>query len=294
MDPIRKAYGLLMQAMIRKLSKTKMPPRRIRASELGACKRKVYYRLAGFIPALKDKPWTAARLADYGRDGDLHHDSVRNMLREGGAKIGGIEFGDGTTSQAETLSYKLNVEHNHESFVIAMRLDGTIRIGNMIHLLEIKSLGYWKFKKMLDMWCANSSDAALAGFLQAERKDIIFQIHACMVAAKMKRTYLVFKDRSECAVGFHHNVDPDMIIGGPIIPFKPAIWTQVKNRCATVARALRTDVPPAPEFTSGTKECSQQCPYLHLCHGADKRRAAKQHPAMMHPQLGTKLHVEDL
>lgn len=287
MDPIRLMYQRRNADWKSKLRRYKAPSNQhIRASELGKCKRMTYYRLAGYIP---DRTYPGT-LMDYSQDGDLHHDAVREAMLAGGLKITG--FTRTKDGHQETESHLLPFTHNGETFTITVRLDGLIRIGNVVHVLEIKSLNQWKLNGLLNEWEEAGNDAALLAYIDEHRKDILFQTHAEMVAVKKKRAYVVFKDRSNCHIGLHSRKNPERIIGGPIIQFREDIWARVLNRCAAIALALRMDVPPQ-QLSASSTDC-KYCDYLHLCHGADRRRKAGINPAMLHSVLGSVVHVDDL
>lgn len=292
MDPIKKIYLGIQKEKLAAILKTKVPVQNIRASELSKCKLMTYFRLMGFIPAVSTDGMTAARLSDYGYDGDVLHDSTRKWMMDHGLKVGGIKF-DAQGRQVETSFHKLTITHNGETFNISMRLDGTIKIDRFKHALEIKTLGWGKFRMIREVWQKTNSDAAVAAWIAENRKDFLFQTHACMKGENVNRAYLLLKDRSESAHGLHSFLDPEAIMGGPIIHFKDSIWTQVLNRCAVVRKAVRTATPPRQEFNAGSKDC-KYCDFFHLCHGADRRAKLDLTPFQLHPQLGTRLHAEDL
>lgn len=283
-DPVAQLYLRRQRDMLKELKKYKAPsPRRFHASALGNCKTQLYYRLAGYIPALEPVKSTG-----YSYDGDMHHDQVRRMLREAGFKIGGVSFqSDGTVK--EDQSYVLPVNYRGVKFDVSMRLDGFINISGKKHVLEIKSIGFWKYKPLATLWDKTRSTAALLAYIQENRRDFMYQTHACMLAAKTGSAYLVFKDRDSCTIGLHAGGD---VVGGPVIKFNPDIWEEACQRISTVVTHLELGSPPVPEFIASSFEC-QLCRYRHLCHDADKRRATGQMPATIHPQLGTRLHVKD-
>jgi len=285
MDPVKKIYLQGQRAAILKLSKTRMPPQNIRASELANCKRRTYYRLMGFIPAVSDSGISAARLNDFGRVGDVLHDDVRLWLRDGGAKISGVKFNkDGT--QDETEFFKKTINWNDEEFNVSGRADGIIKIGNTKHVLEIKTLKAKKYNMLANVWRKTNSDVAVAAKMLEDFKSFPFQVHACMVGLDIKRAYVLPVDRDLCAIGLHSYGDIESILGGVTFQFTPALWKQVLGRCATIRKAVRTRTAPRPEFTMSSYDCGI-CPYQHLCH-----RVSANGP--LHPQLGRKINVEDL
>jgi len=283
-DPIQQIYAKRELELRKKLKKYKAPPPyQFHASGLAKCKTALYYWSAGYIPAMEDPKSTG-----YSDDGDMHHDQVRNKLKEAGIKVSGVSFNrDGTVK--ENTSKVMRVKYKDVEFTVSMRLDGFIRVSLKKHVLEIKSIGFWKNKPLAELWEKTGSEAALLAYIQEKRPDIMFQTHACMLGTKVPRTYLLFKDRDGCAIGLHREGG---IIGGPIIHFDPAVWEQACQRIATVVRHLRLQSPPPPEFIPSSYEC-KLCKFRHLCHDADRRRKNDIKPALWHPQLGGKLHVGD-
>lgn len=288
-DPIKQMYAARERELIEDLKKYKRPRDNFVASELNACRRAIWYRLSGYIPAAR-RP----RGEDYGDDGNLHHDAVRNRMRKAGIKIGDVKFNKDNTVE-ETGVYVLNITHNKQTFKIAMRLDGTITIGTVKHTLEIKSLGYWKYKPLADVWNNKGtpfSTAAVLAYIAQHRRDMLYQVHANMVATGLKKAYLVFKDRSDCALGLHGKDNPEQIIGGVVVPFSDTVWEGVLSKLAFVQKHLKSKTPPPPDYQIESTECGY-CNFYHLCYGAEKRRKRGLTPDVLHPQLGEVLHVDD-
>ena len=116
-----------------------------------------------------------------------------------------------------------------------------------------------------------------------------------MKQTKVPQAYVLFKDRSGCAVGLHSKKDSQQIIGGPVIQFDKHVWDTIVRKLGGIMRALKTSTPPFPAHSapSQTSECQYYCDYKHLCFEADKRKkTGKGGP--VHPQLGVKLHVNEL
>lgn len=286
-DPIKQWYATREIELVEKLKHYKRPRANFVASELGGCRLAIWYRLSGFIPCARNP-----RGEDYGNDGNVHHDMVRTQLQEAGIDIGGVTFNaNGTVTEDE--SYILPVKHKGQTFNISMRLDGTIRLGVKKHTLEIKSLGYWKYAAICKVWESTESEVAVLGYLQSNRQDMVYQVHANMAATKLKQAYLMFKDRSDCAVGLHSRKNPQAILGGVVVKFSPTIWTGILDKLAFIQRKLNENDAPPPDFQEEVTACGY-CNYYHLCHGMRKREKKKMVPILLHPQLGTKLHVDDL
>lgn len=284
-DPIFTMYQKVQLELVRKLKKYKGPkPLQFNASELSRCKTALYYRLAGFIPAME-----AVAMSGYGPDGDMHHDQVRHALKKAGAKVSGVTFNkDGTVK--ENTSVIITVKNRGMEYKISMRLDGFIHISHRKHVLEVKSLGFWKYKPLAEVWEKTGSEAAVVAWLKENRKDIMYQTHACMVGTGVPRTYLLIKGRDNCLTGLHAG---DKIIGGPVINFDKAVWEEALQRLTTVVKHLHLGSPPPPEYIPSSYECMRLCKYRYLCHDAERRRKHALHPAALHPQLGAKTHIDD-
>lgn len=284
-DPVAKIYAQRQKNIMKSLRHYTAPKRKhFRASGLSTCKTALYFQQAGYIPAAED-----VSMSGYGPDGDMHHDQVRRDLVEAGVKVSGVRF-DANGRVTETESHVIDVTYRDQKFTISMRLDGFIHISQRKHVLEIKSLGFWKYKPIAEVWEKSKSEAAVLGWIIANRKDFLYQTHACMLGAKTYRAYLLFKDRDSCKMGLHAGDTTNHIIGGPIVMFDPGVWDSVCARLATVCQALDTGTPPPPEFIPSSRECGY-CKYKHLCHGAANRERQGLTPAQFHPQLGTTLKV---
>lgn len=289
MDPVRKIYLERERVLCEQIKQYSAPtPFRFRASELGNCYLRMWFRLAGYIPAARDP-----RGDDYGRDGDLHHDQVRKFLREAGVKLSGVKFKkDGTVE--ETAAHVIPVQTRHGQVEISMRLDGFIYIGNKKYVLEIKSVGEGKLRYLLRSWEESGDPTCVAVHIAENQLGYHYQSHACMKGAKVPRTYLLFKDRSGCAVGLHSKKDKHQIIGGPTLEFNKLVWDTITRKLGTLRKALDDETPPAPTHTvhSQVAECKYYCEFAHLCYVGERRK--RQGKKIKHPQLGKKLHVGDL
>jgi len=286
-DPIQRIYERRRLENIKALSSYKAPRPNFRASEVRTCVRQVYFRLAGYIPKASDP-----RLDDYGVDGDYNHDMVRDFLVRYGVKIMGVRFEkDGT--QTETMNKVVEYVFNGIKFKVAARLDGVIRIGGVKHILEIKSKGFWKLKPFLEAFSGGGGEIAVRGALQREAPEHQAQLNLCMDMFGIHQGYLVFKDRSECAIGLHERNHADRVLGGVVYDFDAKLHTTTLRRFSNIQRALELTAAPEPEYLDGSKPCTL-CDFYHMCHGADRRRAQGKEPHAWHPQLGDVLHVEEL
>lgn len=298
MDPVKAMYLATQAKQEAKLLNHKMPVQRFRASEVGTCKRAIWYRLKGYIPTA-----FSARGLDFSEDGDMHHDAVRFKLKEAGVKFDSLRFNkDGTVDElADGVFTVKHTAPDGEKFELTFswRADGEIRIGTTWHVLEIKSIGSGDRRIYQQAWHSGSPDVVLGKMMESSKgMGYIMQCHVVMEGFKRnlnkvrKKAYLLFKDRDYCAIGLHTWGRDEQIVGGPTIQYTKSMWTQICNRMATVQRGLNSNVPPQPEFLPSSKECKNNCNFLHLCHGADKRAKIDLPPC--HPTLGDILHVKDL
>jgi len=289
-DPIVKGYAAIQKKNLERLKKFKAPPARFIASELGNCKRKIYYRHAGFIPQVRK-----ARGDDYGRDGDIHHDLMRTfMVDEGGATIEGVKRGKGGLLSEEESGKDVVLDAGPHQVKLHVRKDGRIRLGRRKAVLEIKSIGYWDYKKLTDLWTTTLDPAIILAHLDDRHPEYFDQCHAGMFEAKLKLAYLGLKGRDSCAMGLHSTRDPEQILGGLIIEWSPERWQRIVKRIELVTDALHREVPPRAEYVASDNQCKYYCQFSHLCHGAMKREKQGIQPHSWHPQLGVKLHANDL
>ncbi len=289
-DPIVLAYEAITKKNLERIKKFKAPPLRFIASELGSCKRKIFYRHSGYIPAAR-----SARGDDYGRDGDVHHDLVRTfMVDEGGAKIEGVKRGKGGLLSEEEPGRDVVLDAGKHRVKLHVRKDGKIRLSRRKGVLEIKSVSYWDYKAYTDLWTNTLDPAAVLAVINDKHPEYIDQCHAGMFEAGLKLAYLVIKGRDSCAVGLHSTRDAGQILGGLVIEWDQNRWNQIVKRMEIVADALREEKPPRAEYVASDNQCKYYCPFLHLCHGALKRKKQGIEPHAWHPQLGKKLHANDI
>jgi CRISPR/Cas system-associated exonuclease Cas4 (RecB family) len=290
MDPIERIYKQRDELGREAARNYRIPTQRFRASELADCKRRMWYRRMGYVPA----PDTGFKM-DWSIDGDLHHDVIRQIMLDGGVELAGItQNEDGTTD--EDMFHKHTFEHDGLGLTVSTRQDGWVKHdehGWM--LMEIKTVGHWKHKYMHDAYVAGGHDGVLE-YLNEKYRSYIYQIHAGLAIAKARGpkylpfdpsekhtldlAYLIIKDRSNCHIGFHD--DERGVLGGVLVPFNDDTWNVVLNRMAAVQRKYAENVPPRPEYTSSSAPCSY-CPYRYACHDAEKRRRKGQTPAIVYP-----------
>lgn len=299
MDPIERIYKQRDEAGREAARNYRIPSQRFRASELADCKRRMWYRQMGYVPA----PETGFKM-DWSIDGDVHHDIVRQVLLAGGVELAGItQNEDGTTDEDQFHKYTFN--HDGQELTVSTRQDGWVKHDD--HgwmLMEIKTVSHWKYKYMNDAYVQGGHDAVLA-YLKEKYKNYIYQIHAGLAIAKARGpeflpfdasekhtldlAYLVIKDRSNCHIGFHD--DDRGVLGGVYVPFDEDIWNVALNRMAIVKRKRNENEAPRPDYTASSRECSY-CPYKYACHDAIKRRRQGKSPAVVYPDpaVGIEFH----
>ena len=288
-DPIRDGYVAQAAKNRTQLLRTKVPPQRYIASELGYCKRRIWYRHMGYIPTM-----FSARGSDYGRDGNAHHDLVRTFMADmGGAEIALVERDKMGMLSIETFQEDVEVTHKGLHLVLHARVDGGFKVGRSKVMLEIKSIGNKAYYGYNNIWTSTLDPVEVYNHMLEEDRSFVYQCHLGMFATKTKLAALVLKGRDGSVMGLHSQRDPEQILGYVPIPWSDAIWTTILNRCATIEQAKRDRKPPRAEFLKSSKDCGY-CPFLHLCHGADKRRKQKLVPAELHPQLGEVIHATQL
>jgi CRISPR/Cas system-associated exonuclease Cas4 (RecB family) len=289
MDPIKKMYLARDEDGRHAIRRYRKPPLRFRASELSDCKRRLWYRLSGFLPA----PRTGFQ-EDWSVDGDIHHDMVRQTMLHWGIEMRGItqENAEGETVEDPYVTKEFT--HDGTSFTISSRQDGWVYHEDYGWLMtEIKSVGHWPHHYMVKAY----DEGGAEGFRQyiAEKKPgYLYQMTAGMVLQDEERAYLLLKDRSNSHIGIH--LPDGEVVGGVVFEYDDEIWKRIQRRCVAVKRAVMAGEPPMPEHTPGSKECGY-CPFYYLCHGADKRRKAGLEPAVVYPdplvEVSPQVEVDD-
>jgi len=311
MDPIARIYKQRDEEGRDKIRNYRKPPQRFRASELTDCKRQIWYRLSGYVPA----PRTGFD-DDWSRDGDVHHDLVRALMREYGVRIAGVTFNeDGTQTEDRFIVHDFDVDGRQIS--VSTRQDGWIYHEDYGWiLLEIKSVGHWVHKYQLDAYAGigqreDGTDRTgghddLLDYIKVKKPEWIAQCHAGMKIAQergvdalpfpsdekhdLTKAYLVVKDRSNCHIGYH---DDDIgVVGGVVIDFEQETWDKITRRLYATKGKVLDGKPPLPEYTSSSRACGY-CPFRYLCHDARKRQKNGHTPAILYPDPECGVHYDD-
>ncbi len=288
MDPIKKTYLARDEDGREAMRNYRKPPVRFRASELAQCKRRLWYRLSGYLP----KPRTGFQ-EDWSVDGDIHHDQVRQTLLYWGVALSGITQDEG----GETHENKYTVqefEHDGVRFKISSRQDGWIEHPDYDDhiMMEIKSVGHWPYHYMVKAYDEGFGPQGFSGsdrltgedgfryYIYEKRSDFVYQINAGMAMHGDKHTYLVLKDRSNSHIGIH--LPEGGSVGGVVFDYDQKVFDKIMRRCAAVQRAVTAGEPPMPEHPQGHKEC-KMCSYYYACHETFKRKRAGLTPSTVYP-----------
>ena len=275
MDPIKKLYERLQEGAIDKCYAWYKPGRHFRCSESADCVRKLWHRLYGHRPAPRGPVMEV-----YGICGDLDHDLTRQLFEYADVPIHTVTtLETGAQIEKLLLDQTFQVEHNGETYDVRIRgrSDGEIDTDKGRVLLEIKGTGFYPYKFLQKAY----DKSGLKGLLDrvrgvqddnsdAKHLQWYAQCQVSMGLTGHEYTYLVVKDRSTGTLGFYKENDqgrPDEATRtGVHLPFDQAFFEKTLQRFAYVLRKLDEGVPPAPEFTKGSKPCSQ-CDFYYRCHG---------------------------
>ncbi len=291
-DPVNLVYDKMAEDQ---LAQTRRPSsRHFRASEADKCKRQLWYRISQWRPKPNDG-W----LEHLGIQGDVDHDTSRDIFRHYGAEFDGLSFireEDGTLRVDELESHRKSFNVDGTEVTIACRADGLINIGEMLGqmtdgeydgdgwaLLEVKGMDGWTWRYANNAFIKGGMDG-VKKYIEDKRRSYIWQMTVTMKLTGKGHAYLLVKDRSMSQHGFH-NPETGERIGGGVWEFDPEIWERILKRFATVQRAVVSGEPPRPEFADGSKQCDQ-CPFYYACHGATNRKAKGLEPHTVYPVDG--------
>lgn len=277
MDPIKQMYANRDAVAREKAARHSRPPQRFRASEVHDCARKIYYRLSGYAPAPR-----YAIDDDYGIDGDMQHDVVRWLMSQWGVALQGLDVDENGKIKEQASRIK-TFTVDDLAFDVTGRIDGEIKVGDDWVLLEIKSVGYWPYKYMQDAFIAGGQEALTERIMSSSASaGYIDQMHVCMAIYGMRKGYLLIKDRSGCKTGVHNTKTGDCV-GGMVVEWDEDRWQTILKRLHMIRVKVNTGVPPLAGFPPGSDDCKLRCPFVYLCHDADKRRQRGLEPAVVYP-----------
>ena len=273
-DPLWKIYEGLANESEYAVLNYKKSSRRFRASEVAGCRRKMWYRLGGFIP-LPTYPW----LEMVGAAGDLGHDYFRYLANHYEIGLGGIKFDKSTGKQEEIDNAWEDYDFNGQKFTLSCRPDGSMQLPQGEAILEIKTVTSYAFDKAQRAWIKGGNQAAIDHYL-VEKPNFLWQGNQSAMILKKDFVYLLAVDRNLNRIGFStegfgkkHGWEPlaGRRSGGAIWEVEESDKENILYKAADITEALNGDVaPPAPEFLASSTECGQ-CGFFVYCHGSKKK-----------------------
>lgn len=273
-DPVWKVYEKLAEDAEHNVRHFQKGAKRFRASEVADCRRKIWYRVGGFVPQPKE-PWLEL-VAD---SGNMHHDYAREIGNWAGMGITGFEVVDG--KQVEDRYSSKVFQYDGQEFELSCRPDGYINIpletGPVRAIMEIKSMSAFAFNKAEGAF--KKGPQALMDLLLAEHTNYIWQGNVTAMIRDLEYVYLFCVGRSGNNFGF-----------GQVGQLKPGTWDPLRGRragglvwqledrdrenilakLADISRALQEGKPPQADFADGSTQCGM-CPFYVYCHGKKKK-----------------------
>lgn len=271
-DPIWSIYEGLAKEAEAKVREHWKPSRRFRASEIHDCRRKIYYRLAGYVP-MPQYQW----LELVGASGDAHHDLFRYYAHHFDFPIEGIEMLEDGSRQRELDNMAKDFEYQGTKFTLSCRPDGLKTVENKEAVLEIKTMTGYRFDKFQTAW-KKLGNGGLIETLKLEKPQYLWQGNQTAMIVEREYVYLVCIDRNLNRVGFSTNGFGKPSAWEPLAGDRAggAFWQveeddrlNILSKAAEITQALDDGKPPEPEFVSSSDEC-KQCPFLVYCHGKKK------------------------
>jgi hypothetical protein len=234
-------------------------PRRFRASETADCRRKLWYRLAGFVP-LPKQPWLSL---------------VADSMEHFGIELTGVTFNlDGTQDEDKYAVRTFSM--GGVQFDMSCRPDGFVRMQELPtpSVLEIKSMTTFKHTKAEAAFKKGGNEGVIQ-HLQLEKPQYIWQGNSTAMIKDASYVYLVLVDRNLNriglgTVGFGKPGTWDPLAGertgGALWEVEDSDRQDILYKLAEVTQALSDGVPPVPEYISSSAEC-RQCDFFVYCHG---------------------------
>lgn len=210
------------------------PPRSLgsfRASELGDCPRAIQYTIQG-LRGEKIGP----ELALLFRDGHLHHNAVRGLLKT----IGRV------TNEEHHVwkKYEVALHGRIVSFVLTATTDGIL---NGEFVFDIKSINFFSFKHL-------SKDS-----IEKDHLGYIYQIQTYLDVFDKEYGFLLFKDKMTSALKiFWYKRDRKL-------------FQSILKKMAQIHVATETGKMMKKPFSKSSKECSR-CEFRQECWGIPMER----------------------
>ena len=275
-DPIEKVYVGLAAEEVAKVKDYRRPPVRFRASEVSQCRRRIWYRLAGFRPT-PDQPW----LRLVAEAGGMYHDYVRYLCNHFGVGLTGFKQEGSKQTEDKYIVGEFN--YDGQDFKIAAQADAGIKLdvgGREIEAtVEIKSMSFFDYDKLNSAYKRGGEEAVLE-----KTKEIhinyLWQGIATALVKGIDHVYLLLVGRSGNNLGVSDSPvvpqgtwDPlaGTRRGGVVFEVEPDDRDNLLQKLADISRALEQGDPPAPDFVTGSTDCNQ-CGFWRLCHGKVKTK----------------------
>jgi len=284
-DPIQRVYTYLLEKAAKRAERfTATPPLRFRPSEIGGCKREIFYRLSGKKPRAVSGETQLLFM-----DGEVHHNVIRQLMREAGVTLGDLVFGpegeiEETGGTLRVLTHTLG-EKTYD-VQLSGRSDGSVDVGEgaaAMPLLEIKTVGRFKFYEFERAYLKGGEKSVLKLLRDDVKKKagakphpehanrrIWYQFQATLLLVDQPYICVQFKNRDKCELGL---LGEDGLRHSVLIAADPDVQQDVLARCAVVLRALETGVAPMAEFMDGSMSC-KMCNFYQYCWGATKKEGA--------------------
>ena len=291
-DPCQAVYNDLDAQGLEEVRSHKRPVQRIRASEVANCARQIYYRLQGLRPAPRD-----GRSNMYGICGDNDHDLTRALLVNVGVEIEGVTFEEDGQQESKTRveTFKTTGPDGEPIDVIfSSRADGVLpKTPRGRCLLEIKGMGNWAYKYLLEAFIKGGHDGALQRVFKKHKK-YEWQQEVTMRLYGESQSYLLVKERDSGTLGL---VDVDTgVRTGIYMDSTEERWSEILKHAAYVMHCMAKEEPPVKEYSAGSMEC-KFCPFKYACHDKDDRIAKKaagkikeSEPDVQYPGPGIDIH----
>jgi hypothetical protein len=270
-DPIHRIYRGLVEEAEAEAKAHRKPALRFRASEITDCRRKIFYRLSGYVPFPR-KPW----LSLVAESGNLHHDYFRYLANHFEMGLKGVTFNeDGTQTELDNQAREFT--YDGVTFTLSCRPDGLIDLPQGEAIMEVKTMTTFQFEKMQSAW-KKAGNGGVIGYLELEKPSYLWQGNQTALIMERDYVYLMCIDRNLNRIGFSgsgfgkpHTWDAadDSRAGGAVWQVEDNDRENILAKAADVAQAVTDGKPPTAEYTASSTECGQ-CDFFIYCHGKKK------------------------